>query len=116
MPDLYPPSVVKSALTQVGFEIIEATDLIPRSLVPWQRVLEPQWTLSDIKITPLGRFLSHVMLVVMETIGIAPKGSCKVHGMLRKEAEALVLGGQTGVFSPMYLVIARKPEKAQRSK
>ena len=97
-------------MKQAGFEIVEAMDLaaLPDT-VPWYSVLMPQWTLQDFKITPMGRWATHLMLYGLESVGLAPKGSVKVHRMLCKGADGLVKGGKEGIFSPMYFVLARKP-------
>ena len=34
---------------------------------------------------------------------------CQVHDMLVRVANSLVAGGETGVFSPMHLLMFRKP-------
>ena len=45
----------------------------------------------------------------MEMVGIAPKGSQKVREMLRQGQLGLVAGGEMGTFTPMYMILARKP-------
>lgn len=92
-----------------GFELVEAEDHAIKSEVPWYHVLQPQWTLSDFKITPLGRFTTSMMLSMLETLRLTPRGATKVHRMLCKGADNLVRGGQEGIFSPMYFVVMRKP-------
>ena len=42
-------------------------------------------------------------------LGLAPAGSGKVREMLRQAQLGLVVGGEQGTFTPMYLVLARKP-------
>lgn len=109
LPDLETATDVLSALHKVGFKVLEAEDLAPTSEVPWYSVLEAKWTLSDFKITPLGRALTHSMLLVMETLRLAPQGSVKVHRMLCKGADSLVKAGREGIFTPMYAVLVEKP-------
>ena len=46
-------------------------------------------------------------------IGLAPKGSGKVREMLRQGQVGLVAGGEMGTFTPMYLVLGRKPLSAK---
>ena len=109
LPDVVNVQQVHDAIEKVGFEIVESFDRAPESPVPWYTVLQPQWTVSDIKITPLGRWLTHIMLAVLETVRLAPRGSVTVHRTLCKGADALVAAGVEGIFSPMYLLILRKP-------
>lgn len=100
---------VHDAIENSGFELVEAEDLASKSEVPWYSVLQPQWTVSDFKITPLGRMCTSMLLTVLETLRLSPRGATKVHRMLCKGADNLVRGGQEGIFSPMYLVVLRKP-------
>ena len=46
---------------------------------------------------------------MMELVGLAPKGSGKVRAMLKRGQQGLVMGGEMGCFTPMYLVYAQKP-------
>ena len=89
--------------------MIEARDHAEDSAVPWYSVLMAQWTLSDIKITPLGRWMTHAMLMALEGLHLSPRGSVKVHRMLCKGADALAAAGAAGIFSPMYILVLRKP-------
>jgi len=45
----------------------------------------------------------------LELARIAPKGSAAVSSFLNAAAEAIVRGGETGIFTPMFYVLARKP-------
>ena len=51
-----------------------------------------------------------IVLTLMEWCFIAPRGSVKVREMLRQAQVGLVYGGRHGTFTPMYLVLARKPQ------
>jgi len=100
---------VLASVRQAGFEIVESRDRALEPGLPWYTVLQARWTLSDIKITPLGRWATHIMLAVLETARLAPRGSVKVHRTLCKGADALAAAGVEGIFSPMYLLVLRKP-------
>jgi hypothetical protein len=54
--------------------------------------------------------VSHVMVTALDAVWLAPKGLKQVHNMLRNVAHSLVAGGQTGVFSPMHMLVFKKPE------
>jgi len=73
-----------------------------------------------------GKFVTHNVLRLLELFRIVPKGTHEVGEALRVAGDVLVRGGQTKVsrvaavieyvseyiaqlFTPMYLVIARKP-------
>ncbi len=44
-------------------------------------------------------------------IWLVPKGTADIHRMLQQAAVGLSVGGQTGAFTPMYLLVCRKPLK-----
>lgn len=46
----------------------------------------------------------------LDALWLAPKGLKDVHNMLRNVARSLVAGGKTGVFSPMHMLVFKKPE------
>jgi sterol 24-C-methyltransferase len=52
--------------------------------------------------------VTDVAVRVLETVGIAPKGTTHVSQILCKAADALVDGGRRGIFTPMYTFVARK--------
>jgi sterol 24-C-methyltransferase len=45
----------------------------------------------------------------LETLRAAPSGSSEVSAMLMGAADSLVRGGDTGIFTPSYFFLARKP-------
>jgi len=107
--DVVGTNQVHKAIKESGFEVLEARDQALDSEIPWYSMLQSKWTLSGFKSTALGRWMTHIMLVTMETVGWAPKGATKVHNTLCKGADALAAAGVEGIFSPMYLVVLRKP-------
>lgn len=48
------------------------------------------------------------MVDTMETLHVAPKGTSETHKMLCIGADGLAMGGDMGIFSPMYYFLARK--------
>ena len=68
--------------------------------VPWQAAM---------KSARRAAYLTHIMTGVLEFIRFAPKGTQAVHTMLLKAAVNLEKGGDLGIFSPMYLIVMRKP-------
>merc|ERR1719478_1573521 len=57
----------------------------------------------------VAAYLTHIMTGVLEFIRFAPKGTQAVHTMLLKAAVNLEKGGDLGIFSPMYLIVMKKP-------
>ena len=46
---------------------------------------------------------------LVEALGIFPKGATDVVGLMHRTANAYVAGGRTGIFTPLYCFLARKP-------
>ena len=68
--------------------------------VPWQAAM---------KSARRAAYLTHVLTAFLEFIRFAPKGTQAVHTMLLKAAVNLEAGGDLGIFSPMYLIVMKKP-------
>jgi 24-methylenesterol C-methyltransferase len=62
--------------------------------------------LQDSHLITLNRFL----VTMVSALHIAPHGMKDVHEMLVEVSLSLVKGGESGVFSPMHLLLFRKPE------
>lgn len=105
LPDIAHTHEVDEALVAAGFELAEARDLASEShpSIPWYQPLTgEERSLKSLPRTPLGRQLTYFATMVMERLRIAPKGTVEVSAFLNRAADALVEGGQTGVFTPMY--------------
>jgi len=110
--------VVIDALKTAGFEVVEHFDMHTtmhqdHMEIPWYATLAGmEWNLTGFRMTPVGRFFTHMFVVLLETIRIAPKGSVKVSKMLNDTAIDLSNGGKLEIFSPDYFFLARKPMHA----
>lgn len=112
LPDLSHTSVIDRSLEEAGFELVETEDLAPTGdpSTPWYLALTGgDLTLSSIPRTPIGRTITNAMTVVLEKLKLAPKGTKQVSDFLNEGADALVAGGKTGTFTPMYFFVARNP-------
>jgi len=96
---------------EAGMEIIDSRDLALESDpgFPWYLSLSNKLSWSGLKNTVIGRVFITLMVRALEAIRIAPKGSTEVHKVLRTAADALVKGGQTGIFTPLFFFHCRKP-------
>ncbi len=115
MPNILTTQETDSALKSAGFDLLDAHDRAHESdeETPWYRALQGRdLTLSSIPRTPLGRVLVNATLRVGETVRAFPKGSRSVSTLLNRAADALVEGGKSGIFTPMYFVLARKPQRS----
>ncbi|MFS8031467.1 putative methyltransferase [Helianthus anomalus] len=106
LPGLRSYSDIAEVAKKVGFEVVKEKDLAKPPARPW-------W--SRLKMGRIAYWRNHILVMVLETIGIAPKGTVDVHEMLFKTADYLTRGGETGIFSPMHMILCKKPEKPQES-
>jgi sterol 24-C-methyltransferase len=108
------------AMKAVGFEMLHREDLADREdPMPWYWPLagDLQYLQSVfdvftvVRMTHWGRSLIHMFTGFLELTGIAPAGTKKTADSLAVAADALVEGGRQKLFTPMYLMIGRKPAK-----
>ncbi|OHE90645.1 hypothetical protein CORC01_14064 [Colletotrichum orchidophilum] len=107
-----------AAMKAAGFEMLHHEDLADRpDPMPWY------WPLSGelkyiqsvfdiftiVRMTKLGRFLMHNIVGGLEAVKIAPAGTKKTADSLAWAADCLVAGGKEHLFTPMYLMVGKKP-------
>ncbi|KVH97325.1 Methyltransferase type 11 [Cynara cardunculus var. scolymus] len=111
LPDIRSTRQCLAALKEAGFEVIWEQDLAKDSPLPWYLPLDTShFSLSSFRLTAAGRFFTKNMVMALEYIGLAPKGSQRVQSFLEKAAEGLVAGGKKEIFTPLYFFLARKPQ------
>ena len=111
--DIALPQQVDDALRQVGFELLDTVDLAenPGPGIPWYQPLAgSRISFAGFRSSRAGRLATHGTLQLMEALGIVPKGTVRVSGLLNLCAMAMVASGRLGIFTPMYFVYARKPQ------
>ncbi|KAF1348725.1 S-adenosyl-L-methionine-dependent methyltransferase [Delphinella strobiligena] len=110
--------VALAAMKAAGFELEMNEDLADRpDPYPWYWPLAGQlkymssiWDFPTIvRMTKIGRGVVHKFVGGMERIGLAPKGTQKTADSLAVAADCLVAGGREKLFTPMYLMVGRKP-------
>ncbi|KAF2844482.1 hypothetical protein T440DRAFT_559592 [Plenodomus tracheiphilus IPT5] len=110
--------VALKAMVAAGFQMLHHEDLADRDdPYPWYWPFsgQPKYinSISDIptifRMTRLGRALAHRFVGALEYIGLAPAGSQKTANNLALAADCIVVGGREKLFTPMYLMIGRKP-------
>ncbi len=104
---------VNQALEAAGFHIIEGMDLgvSGGATTPWYQPMESRHgMLSNVLFRlPQGRRAMVAGSKLAEMVGLFPKGSAEVFRSLDRTADAYVEGGKTGIFTPLYCFLARKP-------
>ena len=107
-----------AAIKAAGFDLEVHEDLAERSDArPWYYPLDGDFrhcsSVGDLftiaRMTWWGRGAIHRVLGAAETVGVIPKGTQKTADSLAKASDNLVLGGKEKLFTPMYMMIARKP-------
>ena len=112
--DIATTGEVDRALETAGFEVVEAKDRAVdenAAVTPWYRPMESRSnTLGNaLRRIPLGRKAFIGASRLAEMLGMFPKGSADVVGLMDRTANAYVAGGRAGVFTPLYCFLARKP-------
>ncbi|CAE6487667.1 unnamed protein product [Rhizoctonia solani] len=119
IPEMRTIKQAREALKTVGFEILHEEDLADRpDPIPWYYPLEGDiwkaqtaWDYITVwRMSWSGKIVTQTTVRVLEAFGLVPKGTFDVGEALKKAADALVRGGQQKLFTPMYLVVSRKPE------
>ena len=105
---------VDRALETAGFEVLEATDLAVDETgptTPWYQPMEARhgWLGSALVQAPMGRRMFFWASRLAELLRVFPRGSAEVVELMDRTADAYVAGGRTGIFSPLYCFLARKP-------
>lgn len=108
-----------TAFQNAGFSLTHHEDLAARpDPIPWYYPLAGSfkhmgsvWDFFVIaRMTWWGRGIAHCLIGAGETVSIFPKGSQKSADSLALGADCLVKGAQKKLFTPMYLMVGRKPE------
>ena len=106
------------AIEAAGFVLELHEDLADRpDATPWYYPLTGDFKMMGnlwdfftvIRMTKVGRSVLHKFVGFMETFSLFPKGTQKTADSLARAADCLVAGGQQKLFTPMYLMVARKP-------
>ena len=118
IPEMRRKEAAFNALKKIGFEVQHEEDLADRpDPVPWYYPLEGDiwkaqttWDYFTVwRMSWSGKLVSHNFMKIAEFVGFLPKGTWSVGEALKVAGDALVRGGQTKLFTPMYLVISKKP-------
>ncbi|KAL9053865.1 MAG: hypothetical protein Q9162_004512 [Coniocarpon cinnabarinum] len=111
-------AVALEAMQAAGFVLELHEDLSDRpDRRPWYWPLAGDFQYMDsvwdfpavLRMTKIGRSSVHRVLGVCERFGLIPRGTQKAADSLALAADSLVAGGEQKLFTPMYLMVARKP-------
>ncbi len=121
LPDIAYTTECTKALKSVGFEIVEARDMALDDRYggdPWWLPLHPSWNPFTFRfqLSEVGKFLTRTILWCLELIWLVPSGTYEVQQMLQQGGWGCSNGGHSGTFTPMWLMVARKPSDAEGKK
>jgi sterol 24-C-methyltransferase len=116
LPDLVHTSVCTAALGEVGFELIETRDMAKGGAgeggEPWHMPLMPSWNPTKwprFQFNPVMYRLMPIILRFFEAVRLVPAGTVDTQVMLQAGGVGCAQGGHTGCFTPMWLMVGRKP-------
>jgi sterol 24-C-methyltransferase len=112
-PDLLATGEQLDVMRKAGFEVLSSTDQAQESSpeTPWYMALQGRdLSLASLARIPAGRRVTAAATSILERLRIAPSGSGEASKLLNVAADSLVEAGEAGIFTPMFLVHARKPE------
>lgn len=112
-------SVGLDAIKAAGFDLLHHEDMADRpDPLPWYWPLSGELryiqSMGDIftivRMTTWGRAIAHNLAGLLEALKLAPAGTKKTADSLALAGDCLVAGGKEHLFTPMYLMVGRKPE------
>ncbi len=117
LPDICHTSVCLEAMKEAGFEILDERDVAEEDYgaahggKPWMLPLLPSWNpfTQRFQFNWFGKAATKYMLILLEFLYLAPKGTSKTQIMLQKGGIGLGDGGKEKIFTPMYLMVGRVP-------
>ena len=112
-PDLLTTERQVETIRSAGFEILQAVDQQAEDgdeRTPWYMALQGRdLSLSSLARIPAGRRVTAAATTLLERLRLAPAGTSETAAILNVAADALVEAGELGIFTPSFLVHARRP-------
>lgn len=112
--DIATTGEVNRALEAAGFQVVEGVDRAVEengSTTPWYKPMETRHGTLDKSPRSSSLILKTFIGTsrLAETLGVFPKGSTEIARLTARAANAYIAGGRTGIFTPLYCFLARKP-------
>jgi sterol 24-C-methyltransferase len=119
LPDLISDKDCLECFKQSGFDVIECSDLDQtcrnKGQIAWHASLLAKCSVENIQHTYCGAAFTHYLTWFLEKVWLAPKGTFRTHEILQVARKGLCQGGETQIFTPMFLVIGEKPKLQEQS-
>jgi sterol 24-C-methyltransferase len=114
LPDMALTTEVDKAIVEAGLILIESKDMAleenPGGDTWYEPLMPGMKYFTQMQFTAIGTKVMHYVLTALEFLKVAPAGTVKVQEMLQRGGRGCAEGGVTGIFTPMYMIIAQKPE------
>lgn len=119
LPDIINTHQCLQALKEAGFKILHERDCalqLDNSKTNWHRPLCGSWNpfTQRFQFNWLGLILTNKAIALAEMLWLVPKGTSKTQKMLQKGGIGLARAGELGIFTPMYLMVGRKPSDSEK--
>lgn len=93
----------ENAGKNVGLQLLTSIDMAEASIVcgPWY---------DRLRMNAFQHHINGAIVNTLDALRLAPKGLKDVHHVLKKTAADLIAGGEQGIFTPMHMLVFKKPE------
>ena len=112
LPDIWTVAGTRGCFEDAGFRVLDSVD----RAFEGSRELPWYWSLTGRELSntgmrrsPVGKVVVKALARTLEAAKIAPKGTAEISDFLNVGADALVRGGELGIFTPMAFFLAEKP-------
>jgi sterol 24-C-methyltransferase len=112
LPDIWSIEGTRGCFEQAGFRVLEVEDRAHYGdrEVPWYHSLTGrELSNTGIRRSTVGKAMVKVLTRTLEVARVAPRGTSEISDFLNVGADALVRGGELGIFTPMAFLLAEKP-------
>lgn len=113
LPDIWTIAGTRACFESAGFRVLDVVDRASEGSpeVPWYWSLTGrELSNTGLRRSPVGKILVKALARTLEAAKVAPKGTSEISDFLNVGADALVLGGELGIFTPMAFFLAEKPK------
>jgi sterol 24-C-methyltransferase len=111
LPDIWTIEATRKCFEEAGFRVLDVEDraYLGDREVPWYHSLTGrELSNTGLRRTPVGKAMVKVLTRTLEAVNAAPRGTAQIADFLNVGADALVRGGELGVFTPMAFFLAEK--------
>jgi sterol 24-C-methyltransferase len=111
LPDIWSIEGTKKCFEEAGFRVLDVEDraYLGDREVPWYHSLTGrELSNTGLRRTQVGKAMVKVLTRTLEAVHVAPRGTAEISDFLNVGADALVRGGELGVFTPMAFLLAEK--------